>query len=285
LQKNISIVIATTGRISLIETINSINSGLTIPKEIIVCSADINTKKYLPTNADNVIFMLTKKKGQVAQRIEGLRKANNLIIVQMDDDVIVEKKTLKELLIILEYKGLKNVIAPVLKNSKTNEIIKKNPKGFFRFIKNLHDFFLIGAKWGNLKMGTISKSGIGFSYDPETTNEPTVQVEWLPGGMVMYYKDNIICEDYYQYQGKAYYEDIIQSILWKKNGAKLILCTNIFAFTKFSKEFTTIKQIFRKRKIRKDIIKNNNGNLFFNNLYFIENLCSYIIKKILNKNE
>jgi len=285
LQNNISLVIATLGRISLIETINSINRGLTIPNEIIVCSCDINAKKYLPINADNVLFVLTKKKGQVAQRIEGLRKAKNLIIVQMDDDITVEKNTLKELQILLEYYGRKHVVAPVLKKSENKEILINYPKGFLGFIKNLHDFFLIGAKWGNLKMGTISKSGIGFSYDPEATNEPTVQVEWLPGGITMYYKDNLIRDDYYQYQGKAYYEDIIQSILWKKNGAKLILCTRIFAFTKVSKDFITIKEIFRKRIIRKDIIMNNNGNLFYNNLCFIVNLFSFIIKKSLNKNE
>ena len=98
---NLSLVIAShKGSKKLINLINSIIFGKSIPKEIIiVCSTDeynkyiFNLKKFKKTL--NIIVLKSIIKNQIYQRQIGLAKARNDYILQLDDDLILDKNTIK----------------------------------------------------------------------------------------------------------------------------------------------------------------------------------------------
>ena len=71
--------------------------------------------------------------------------------------------------------------------------------------------------------GLISRGGVGFGYD-ETSN--VSNTEWLPGCCIMHESKNLILENFYFWDGKAYSEDLYHSYYLKKNGVKLIFDKN-----------------------------------------------------------
>ena len=95
----VSVVIPTLGGNHLSNTINFINTGDTIPYEILICIP----KEYLHTIdfklSNNVILIPTEKKGQVYQRSIGFSLAKSEFILQLDDDL---KLTSKDIIILIE---------------------------------------------------------------------------------------------------------------------------------------------------------------------------------------
>ena len=49
------------------------------------------------------------------------------------------------------------------------------------------------------------------------------EVDWIPGGCVIHRKENLLLFDYFPFKGKAFYEDVIQSIYLRKSGVKLLI--------------------------------------------------------------
>ena len=115
------------------------------------------------------------------------------------------------------------------------------------------------------KLGTISRSTFevspNFYFD---RTKPIESVDWIPGGISIIRKENIIKDKYFNFEGKAYCEDIIHSNLLKKNGINLFISNksfyktdpqnykdlNIQDFIKF------IKNDFKPRNFYRKSIKN-----------------------------
>ena len=99
----------------------------------------------------------------------------------------------------------------------------------------------------------------------------------LSGGCVLHYKKNLVLENYYNYDGKAFGEDFIHSFLLYKKSINLYLFeSNFIKYHKIHDEHYNfnnfkdfVKYLIRSYKIRKYLLKTSNGNIFF--FFFLVN--------------
>lgn len=219
--QKISVVIATLGIGNLEPTLHALLKNTLPPQEIIICvpyEFYFRCEKYTKL----ATILRTNSKGQVAQRIEGFLASSHDIVVQCDDDLLPEQNCLEKMAscLIDDYCA----VGPRFRRSNgkiASGLLPLNDDKLFieKKLENLV-FFLANGTQG-FKPGCVSKLGIGFGVGE--TNEKAVQVEWLPGGMVMHHKKNLILKNYYSYPGKAFSEDILHSRELTKKQIKLIL--------------------------------------------------------------
>tara|TARA_B110000008_G_scaffold240274_1_gene247498 strand:- start:2083 stop:2523 length:441 start_codon:yes stop_codon:yes gene_type:complete len=105
--------------------------------------------------------------------------------------------------------------------------------------------------------GKIALSGINFGVNKADINPQhgNFFVDWQPGGCLMHNKENLIKENYFPFNGKAYSEDLIHSFLLKNNNLKLITCLDAYCYIEKDIEPHTIKDIFKDFKARKYYIE------------------------------
>jgi len=271
----ISIVIATVGNRNLIPTIKSLNKNTIKPDEIIISIPlkYINEFQELKS-INNVKIVISKNKGQVKQRIEGFRNVKNDIVVQLDDDILLKEDCLERLKNSLKENG-NCAVSPNLFDINLNKSIYNKRIGFRRKIFN----FISHGKF-NINKGKITDSGFEAYPILIENNEEIVSTEWLVGGCVMHFKNNLILNDYFKFEGKAYCEDLYHSLLLKKNGVKLFIDSSAIAYLKIEKEnfrsyFLNLKNDIR---IRKKIVLRENLNIY--RMYFVYIIL--IFKRLLS---
>lgn len=218
----ISVVIATLGGDVLSGTIMNLNRGEGAPAEILICIPEADA-----ANADcvaavaNVKVIKTACRGQVAQRAVGLAAACQPFVMQLDDDVILPPNTLKTLFETLRDKGPGNVVAPFFRIQPDGKDGTRYIGGVRGLVRNAHATLVCGAAFGRARLGKISPAGIGFGVPMTGGAERVVESEWLPGGVALCHKADLITDDYYPFPGKAFSEDLIHSILWRRRGCRL----------------------------------------------------------------
>lgn len=218
--EKVSVVIATLGGDSLHETIKKINSGTVVPDEIIISIPEqyffrVNGLKY-----ENIKVLKTLIKGQVAQRVIGFKEAAGDFVLQVDDDILLNESCIEELIKTLKSNGRKSVAGAAFYEVSTDKpLYKKIEKN--KILQNLY-YWLVNGKDGYMQ-GIIDKAGMSIGVNYTTLTEDEFMVEWLAGGCVAHYKDNLILEDFYPYKGKAYCEDLIHSYLLSSVGCKLVV--------------------------------------------------------------
>lgn len=67
-------------------------------------------------------------------------------------------------------------------------------------------------------MGALSRIGACGGIDPRLYNGEVCPTSWLPGGCSITFQENLLIENFFPYQGKAYSEDVLHSYLRKKQG-------------------------------------------------------------------
>ncbi len=217
LNNSFSVVIPTLGGDALGRTIGLINSGTLVPDEILICiPADFVNRLDQLRSIPNVRIIATACKGQVKQRIEGFKQVRTDYAIQLDDDIYVDENCFENLV-----KGIAGFeedvcIAPVL-------VFEPSRLSCY---ETIHDDSFIqrlihGKNW--LRPGNITRSGINIGCNAFTSNHRFTRVEWLAGGCVVYKKHTLLLTDFYPFAGKAFYEDVIQSIHLKNNGIKLLI--------------------------------------------------------------
>jgi hypothetical protein len=73
------------------------------------------------------------------------------------------------------------------------------------------------------KPGTLTKAMTNIGIDPDESNDLLTRSEWLPGGCVLHYRNNIIYFNYFPFNGKAYCEDIYHSMYLTEKGINLYI--------------------------------------------------------------
>jgi glycosyltransferase involved in cell wall biosynthesis len=233
----ISVVIATLGDGKLLEVINSLNKNEIKPLEILICIPKEYSSKIDNLYIPNVKKIITNKGGQVFQRSVGFTNAIGEFVLQIDDDILIDFQNILMMANQLLKLGKGNCIGPQYYDLNSAKYCYLIPKGVGKLESYLIDYFLGGAKWGISRMGTISKSGVSYGIDINFMKNEIVETEWLAGGCVLHYKHDIITEDFYPFTGKAYCEDIIHSILLKRNGIKLWVTKSAICNLEYIYEF------------------------------------------------
>jgi glycosyltransferase involved in cell wall biosynthesis len=268
-----SVVIPTLGGDVLFRTISLINSGSSVPDEILICIPIEFTYRVIGKFVShNVKIIETKCKGQVAQRIEGFMQVNNEYVVQMDDDMFVYETCLERLIEGLNSFNEEVSISPAM-------IFDSSKKSCYAFeYSNLFLYKIIhGNNWS--RPGSITRAGVNIGLNAFSFSERHSSVDWLPGGCVAHKKQNLILYNFFPFQGKAFYEDVIHSLHLTKNGVKLLIDNSaicgiddydVIPITLLG----TAKNFNRNYPFRKHIVDLKGGSIFY---LFIDGIFNYLL--------
>lgn len=218
---NVSVVIPTLGGITLLKTIEKINMGSLVPEEILICIPVSFSDRVKNISIGNVKVVFTDCLGQVAQRAEGFKLASCKYVLQLDDDITMDYHCLEELMFLMESRIDKCAISPALHFIITNQTVYQKPSNS---LLNRVYYFLINGSTG-YKPGTITKAGTEIGADITQNASRIIETEWLPGGCILHKRENLVLENYYPLQGKAYCEDLFHSMLITKKNITLYIAT------------------------------------------------------------
>lgn len=278
----VTVVIATLGGDSLKETIEALNRGTVVPDEILVCIPVNEAPRVKDYFCPNVKVIVTDCRGQVAQRAVGFHSASHNVVMQLDDDIFVDKYCIEHLLETLRTYGPKVAVAPALMNLSTGKSVYKKPEKN-KFLQQIYYWLVNGAE--GYQPGKIDKAGSSIGIDPEGEDKKLFDVEWLAGGCVMHYRDNLVLENFYPFTGKAYFEDVIHSYHLRNKGISLKVdsrarcwlesaSTSSYGPTEF---FRHIMPDYRARKYVMRLYSRSSSRIY---LYYFISYLSYVYKRI-----
>lgn len=222
----VSVVIASLGGDQLLTTIQALNSGSASPEEILLCLPKDREGRNLELCANNVKIVLCSKSGQVAQRALGFRMAKQEYVMQLDDDVILGHETLMLMYHFLSSSVTPMAVGPVYLNRTDGKAVYPEAYEHLGHWSRWRRWAIHGIKPGESPHGIWAPSGRNFGVVRKATpNIPThLPVQWIPGGCVLHRKRDLITEDFYQWPGKAFAEDLIHSHLLRERGVALYVC-------------------------------------------------------------
>ena len=224
----ISVVIPTIGTREIKPTLDSIFNGSHIPEEVLLCVPSALADTLSNYKTKRIVIIPCSKKGQVIQRIEGFKKASSEYVLQLDDDIVLDKDCLLQLYTAINELGRDCAISPQYYDiisgthysTSTPEQIIVFPRLFY---------YLLNGKKG-YESGKISKSGINMGVRQLVADyHPS---EWLSGGCILHRKENLILRNYIPFTGKAYAEDVMHSYMLKKDNIKLYVVRRAKIFMK-----------------------------------------------------
>ncbi len=222
----LSVVIPTLGGIQLKDTIKALQDSSIRPMEILICMPDSSELLADIDLSDNVEIIRTKKKGQVYQRATGFLAAKGDFVLQIDDDVFLEKDTIEKLIHQINSSNEKIAVAPVYLWINTDISVFESNRA--TILGKVSDWIMNGKD--GYQPGAVSLSGVGFGLNINDKTQDKTRSEWLPGGCILHRSDNLVTQDYFPFPGKAYSEDLIHSFLLRENGVKLYACNKAIAY-------------------------------------------------------
>ncbi len=227
---DVSVVIATLGGGALRETIDQLNRGTIVPREILICIPEAHADRVAALAIGNVKVVRTTCRGQVAQRAIGFRTAASSWVLQLDDDILLEHTCLETLFECMKGRAA-TAIGPTMV-----DLITGLQSPFMRMPKNngvLHRLMFAIANGANgYEPGKISKAGVNMALS-DTASE-AYEVEWLPGGCVLHAREHLVLEAFYPFPGKAYSEDLYHSTILRSRGMTLVHCPRAVCRVDFS---------------------------------------------------
>jgi len=204
---NVSVVIASIGESSLDATIEKLVNSAYRVEEIIVSVPGHKVGNITQYVRDNSRVVISPLIGQVNQRCYGFKQVSPKmdLVLQLDSDISVSPtlvgEMVKEMAELPEASALGLKICDGLRESDFMWKISRYKifNAFFHFIVN-----------GNIgfSAGMLSKTGINYPFIGLYSVTP---VDWLAGGCLMHRRRNLICESFYDFEGKAYCEDLYHS--------------------------------------------------------------------------
>ena len=216
MKTDFSLVIPTLYGTELEETIIQIHQGTCIPCEIIiVIPSEFQKNIDELNNYRNIIIFGVDFRGQVRQRIFGFKHASSDIVIQLDDDIFVDPNCFENLIETIQNFDEKIAVAPLLKWKKSKESC------YIKYQYKKRHLFIHGEKLNF--PGKITKTGWNTGILHSEKDKRYFESEWVAGGCVAHSKKNLILENYYPFEGKAYFEDFFHSIYLNRKGVKLMV--------------------------------------------------------------
>ncbi|MDB4239168.1 glycosyltransferase [Alphaproteobacteria bacterium] len=230
---DLTIVIPTIGENALFTTLDSIYKSEYIAKEILISIPELMLNKNINNSLKKykrVRVLKTAFAGQVLQRIEGFKQVSTKLVLQLDSDIELNPKDLKTLYDSILKKGSKSSVGVLLIPQEidiTNNKFNEEPSNFN--IRSLYYFLIDGST--KKKPGKVYKSGAVEQFFSNKVETELLEVDWLPGGCSIHWTKNLILENYFPFNGKAYCEDVLHSHEIQKKGIKLWVNSKIIKNT------------------------------------------------------
>ena len=277
---DVTVVIPTLGGGSLGKTVESLNNSTLLPTEILICIPEAELYSFSKPKYENVRVVITPFRGQVAQRAFGFKKANTDIVMQLDDDIHVEKRCIENLVSLLLNNGSKVAVAPALFCTVNNKFPYTDKSQ--SIISQLY-YYILNGKLGYIP-GTVTKAGTEIGIDPNDLEEGYCEVEWLPGGCVMHLKNNLVYDNFYPFLGKAYCEDLFHSHYLKLNGIRLLASADAICFFQSFKQTdfsvtSFVKNLYYDFRARKYYVSLTEKNLVRMFMYYMTTATRYLFSK------
>ncbi len=215
----ITAVIPTLGDPSVYQTVSALNSGTIKPEKILVCIPNGYTHRLVHPFPSNVVIVSTEVMGQVAQRRRGFAAAETEFVLQLDDDISVAPDCLEKLAYTIE-----DLPRPSCAAARLIDPRRPNVAVYRRFRRSGYRllYWLCNGKEG-WKPSSVMKCGFNCPIPTNGTGSSPVRSEWLPGGIVLHRKQDLILSSFYPFRGKAYCEDLIHSQALTSAGVSLYL--------------------------------------------------------------
>jgi glycosyltransferase involved in cell wall biosynthesis len=283
-RKTLSVVIATLGGKQLVRTINQLNLGTIVPDEIILCVPKSEFHRVQECSAENVRFLQTDIRGQVAQRAYGFQNASGKFVLQLDDDVILESTCVERLLRTIEEYGLSSAVgASLIDNRNFTSVYKR--QNLSPIFQNIYCWLLNGGD--QMKAGSIIKSGLNIGWDPDNSNFKCFLVEWLAVGCVLHRKENLVLENFYPFPGKAYCEDLMHSHILESRGISLVVDSTARCFIDAPIDFNMNLRLFATGlyfdyRARKFYVKSRCLNLTRMHFYYLLRVLKFLYRFLKN---
>jgi hypothetical protein len=240
-------VIASIGRDSLLDTLDVISTWTVALKEVIVVFPENSlfniAKEYSRLN----IVILRMGIGQVAQRSFGFKFASGDVIVQSDDDIRVDANSIAELVSFVNQTGFS--AGPVLYASPGGAPFFSLPRTTISKMKESVLAKLLGFPTSGEQMGRVSRAGVTSGVDPAWMEKSVIEVDWLPGGFAVHLRKNLTLENYFPFQGRACYEDLIHSLILRERGVKLVTLRSAKAELKIDIPRASLVSVLRELRI------------------------------------
>ncbi len=231
-QKNdiidLSIIITTHQRPEiLLNLIMSINNSKVPSKEIIIVGTAESDFSKLPKNL-SFIKIISKVKNQIYQRNLGIKKARGKYLLQVDDDIIFDKKAINIMLQNIVNSNDKTIFSINLLNSYGQEANVRwtkiyNSKITFRIIL----YMLNGFK--KIQPASIILSGRPIPNYLSVGDKNYEKNQWLNSCIILK-KSSLKDYKNYYISGKSFYEDVITTHNFYLSNYKLIVLKNAKAY-------------------------------------------------------
>ena len=244
----LSVVIPSLGG-NLCDTLDSINAGSIRPDEIIVCLPNDMHSVKDALKYKNLTIVYAEQYGQVYQRIVGFKHAKGDYVLQLDDDILLDRGCLERLITSLKKLPESSTVSPCLFNTNGKPLYDGRKDGLLSIY-----YRLINSKVG-YKPGGITLAGTNFGVNPNDVGSDMIRVDWQPGGCVLHRKEDLVLENFYPNKGKAYCEDLIHSFLLRKSGINLFVDTRAKCTTPLNPKLSLLKEIVPDFKIRLYFVK------------------------------
>jgi hypothetical protein len=268
--QNLSVVIPTLGGDSLIRTIEQLNQGTVVPSEILVCIPKEEASRVANLPFYNVKVIITSCRGQVAQRAVGFQLAQQPMVLQLDDDIYLSEAALEVLVTALCRFGRGHALAPLYFDTVTGRCMHElNVAGLTGWLNSLGAYVICGAPWGVKRMGVVTDIGVNYGVDINHCGTAPFTTQWLPGGCVLCFQEDIIQENFFPYTGKAYCEDLIHAHLRIQHGTQHWVIPTARCLTTTPELVTEISSIKAQNKARRYLIRLTGGAKWRLTLYSI----------------
>tara|TARA_X000000950_G_scaffold224301_1_gene270344 strand:- start:9651 stop:10514 length:864 start_codon:yes stop_codon:yes gene_type:complete len=220
IDKELSIVCAThNNEKKLFQTVLQILKSSILPQEIIIVSTSFKYKEYFSDefiNKNNIIFKVVNFKSQTRQRACGINLVNTKYIIQIDDDIILDKYCINNMLKKIK-KNKKTIIGGLLLYNDNTNVYERFTKQYLKnkFLKLILIILNSGKQPEDM---SVLSSGRMFPK----LSENIIKTQWL-SSFIIYekkiYKEGIKIKS----NGKGYFEDVIFSNSLYQKGYNLII--------------------------------------------------------------
>lgn len=284
----ISIVIPSLGDKKVIKVIDFLNKDKNYKISEIILSVPKNKKNHLEhmfSRYKNVKILSVNRRSQVYQRIQGFKAANENQVLQLDDDIFINIKSIKILIKRIIQLDSRRCFAPIYKDFNGNFLHKKKNSILYK-IHLIIMLLLFGSIKKINEMGSFDNALVYYGEFNSNILSKYLEVDWLLGGCIIHKKKNLILNNFFPFNGKSFCEDLIHSIKLKNKGIKLYVDRDAFVLCKQEDSINNFKQ-FKSFIFGLNLFINTQNYNYYNvvrKLYFFifYQFIKIFIKKIKN---